>query len=134
MRAKVGEARAILGPKTKELMVSSRTVARSRWSTPWPGKATHLRFHSTRCDRVPVFDIQKGEPLQASVIINIIACLFTTASWNLSSCTAVSRYLEKKNVAIRFDLTIGRFSVVSGYAPGSAEVRLCRFAISSMLD
>jgi len=62
MRAKVGEARAILGPKTKELMVSSRTVARSRWSTPWPRKATHLRFHSTRCDRVPVFDIQKGEP------------------------------------------------------------------------
>jgi hypothetical protein len=113
MRAKVGEAKAILGPKTKELMVSSRTVARSRWSPPWPGKVTHLRFHSTRCDRVPVFDIQKNEPLQARVIINI-ACLFTTASWNLSCCTAVSRYFEKKNVAIRFDLTIGRFSVVSG--------------------
>jgi hypothetical protein len=115
MRTKVGEAKTILGPKTKELMVSSRTVARSRWYPPWPGKVTHLRFHSTRRDRVPVFDIEKDEPLQASVIINI-ACLFTTASWNLSCCTAVSRYLEKKNVAIRFDLTIGRFSFVSGCA------------------
>ena len=115
MCTEVGEAKTILGPKTKELMVSSRTVARSRWYPPWPGKVTHLRFHSTRRDRVPVFDIEKDEPLQASVIINI-ACLFTTASWNLSCCTAVSRYLEKKNVAIRFDLTIGRFSFVSGCA------------------
>jgi hypothetical protein len=32
MRAMVGEAKTILGLKTKKLMVSSRTVARSRWS------------------------------------------------------------------------------------------------------
>ncbi len=64
MGAKVSEAKAILGPKSKELMVSSRPVARSRWYPPWPGMVTQLRFHSTRCDRVTVFDIQKNEPFK----------------------------------------------------------------------
>jgi hypothetical protein len=80
----------------------------------WARKGNPPSFSYHRCDRVPVFDIQKSEPLQASVIITI-ACLLTTASWNLSCCTAVN-VTSKKNAPIRFDLAIERLSPLSGKA------------------
>lgn len=78
MCAKVGEAETILGPKTKE-----------------------LRFHSTRCDRVPVFDIQKNEPLQASVIIASPG----SSQPPLGTChVAPQSHVTLKKKMLRFDL------------------------------
>ena len=86
----------------------------------------HLRLYSTRCDS-PYLIFSRSlchhkHPLTFHNRLLEFVMLHRSLTLSL-----------KKIVAIRFDLTIGRFSFVSSARThGSAEVRLRRFAISSM--